>query len=229
MKVVVAGGHGVIGSRIVARIRGSGHEAVAASMRSGFDALAGTGMAEALAGADVVIDALNAPESVDPLRFFSDSTRNLLMAGGRAGVRHHVVVSIVGVDRLGQTAYFNGKLAQERLVASSGIPFSIVRSTQFVEFIESIADAMTSGDEVRVPPIHLQPIAVDDAAAAVVQVALSEPVNRIVEVAGAQRDRLDTLVERMLEARHDPRRVITDPDALYFGAVVREDTLLPAR
>ena len=197
-------------------------------MRSGFDALTGTGVAAAFAGASVVIDALNAPESADPLRFFTDSTRSLLTAGKRAGVRHHVVVSIVGVDRLGQTPYFNGKLAQEKLVASSGIPFSIVRSTQFVEFIPGIADAMTTGDEVRVPPIFLQPIRVDDAAAAVVRVALGEPVNRIVDVAGPERERLATLVTQMLEVHNDRRRIVVDEAARYFGAAVHEDTLVPA-
>lgn len=227
MKVVVAGGHGVIGSRIVAGIRSAGHIAIAASQRSGFDALTGTGLTAALDGADVLVDALNAPEPVDPLKFFTDSTRNLLMAAQRANVRHHVVMSIVGVDRLGQTAYFDGKLAQEVLVASSGVPFSIVRATQFVEFIPGIADAMTIGNEVRVPPIFLQPIPVDDAAAAIVRVALGDPVNGIADVAGPERERLATLVTRMLEPRGDRRRVVVDAAARYFGAVVLEDTLVP--
>lgn len=227
MKVVVVGGSGIIGSRIVSWLQAAGHLALAASKRSGVDTLTGSGLAAALDRADVVIDALNAPEAADPERFFADSTRTLLAAGQRAGVRHHVVVSIVGIDRLGQTAYFRGKLAQEQLVQAGTLPFTIVRSTQFLEFIGTIADAATVDGVVRVPPIFLQPISLDEAAAAVARVALGKPQNRIVEIAGPERHRLDELVTRVLQSRHDTRKVIADPDARYFGAVARPDTLLP--
>jgi uncharacterized protein YbjT (DUF2867 family) len=229
MKLVVIGGSGLIGSKLVAKLRDHGHEAVAASPASGVDTLTGEGLAEALHGASVVVDVSNSPSFEDAavLEFFETSTRNLLEAETAAGVTHHVALSVVGTDRLLESGYFRGKIAQERLIESSSTPYSIVHATQFFEFVESIAQAATDGDTVRLPPVLVQPLAADDAAAAVGRVAVGQPLNGIVEVAGPEQFRLDELVRRGLRARHDPRQVIADPQAQYFGAELGERTLVP--
>jgi len=229
MKLVVIGGSGLIGSKLVARLREHGHEAVAASPASGVNTLTGEGLPEALHGASVVVDVSNSPSFEDAavLEFFETSTRNLLEAEKAAGVTHHVALSVVGTDRLLESGYFRGKIAQERLIESSSSPYSIVHATQFFEFVKSIAQAATDGDTVRLPPVLVQPLAADDAAAAVGRVAVGEPLNGIVEVAGPEQFRLDELVRRGLRAGHDPRQVIADPQARYFGAELGERTLVP--
>jgi uncharacterized protein YbjT (DUF2867 family) len=229
MKLVVIGGSGLIGSKLVASLSSAGHAALAASPSSGVDTLSGDGLADALEGATVVVDVSNSPSFEDAavLEFFETSTRNLLRAEEAAGVGHHVALSVVGAARLTGSGYFRGKLAQERLIESSSRPFSIVHATQFFEFVKTIVDAATDGDTVRLAPVLVQPMAADDVAAAVGRVALGAPVNGIVEVAGPERFRLDELVRRRLRARQDPRRVVADPRARYFGAELGEDTLLP--
>ena len=229
MKLVVIGGSGLIGSKLVARLCEHGHEAVAASPASGVNTLTSEGLPEALHGASVVVDVSNSPSFEDAavLEFFETSTRNLLEAEKAAGVTHHVALSVVGTDRLLESGYFRGKIAQERLIESSSSPYSIVHATQFFEFVKSIAQAATDGDTVRLPPVLVQPLAADDAAAAVGRVAVGEPLNGIVEVAGPEQFRLDELVRRGLRAGHDPRQVIADPQARYFGAELGERTLVP--
>ena len=229
MKLVVIGGSGLIGSKLVARLCEHGHEAVAASPASGVNTLTGEGLPEALHGASVVVDVSNSPSFEDAavLEFFETSTRNLLEAEKAAGVTHHVALSVVGTDRLLESGYFRGKIAQERLIESSSTPYSIVHATQFFEFVESIAQAATDGDTVHLPPVLVQPLAADDAAAAVGRVAVGQPLNGIVEVAGPEQFRLDELVRRGLRAGHDPRQVIADPQAQYFGAELGERTLVP--
>jgi uncharacterized protein YbjT (DUF2867 family) len=227
MQIVVVGGTGMAGSKIVAQLRDAGHDAVPAARGTGVDTVTGVGLGKALDRADVLIDASNARRSPDPERFFSESARMLLAAAAEAGVKHVVVLSIVGVDRLGDTGYFRGKQRQEELVRESGLPFSIVRSTQFVEFVGTIADAATRDGVVRLPPIFLQPIAVDEAARAVCGVALGTPLNAVVDVAGPTRFRLDQLVAQTLESANDSRRVIADTDARYFGARVSDASLIP--
>jgi uncharacterized protein YbjT (DUF2867 family) len=229
MKVVVIGGSGLIGSKLVIKLRELGHEAVAASPNSGVNTLTGEGLAEALQGASVVVDVSNSPSFDDAavLEFFETSTRNLLAAEAVAGVGHHVALSVVGTDRLPESGYFRAKMAQEKLIENSSIPYSIVRATQFFEFITSIAQAGTEGDAVRLAPVLIQPMAAEDVAAAVGRVSVGSPVKGIVEVAGPEQFRLDELIRRALSARHDPRQVITDPQARYFGAELGERTLLP--
>ena len=229
MKIVIIGGTGLIGSKLVSRLREHGHDAVPASPASGVDTLTGEGLPEALEGAAVVVDVSNSPSFDDAavLHFFETSTRNILAAEAAAGVRHHVALSVVGTDRLAESGYFRAKIAQERLIAAASIPYSIVHATQFFEFIKSMADAATDGDTVRLAPVLIQPIAADDVARAVGRVAVASPVNGIVEVAGPQQFRLDDLVRRSLDARHDPRVVIADPRSRYFGAQLGERTLLP--
>jgi uncharacterized protein YbjT (DUF2867 family) len=230
MKVVVIGGTGLIGSRLVARLREHGHEALAAAPNTGVDTLTGEGLADALAGADVVVDVSNSPsfEAEAVLEFFETSTHNLLAAEQTAGVGHHVALSVVGTERLSESGYFRGKIAQERRIVASPIPYSIVHATQFFEFLEGIAAEATVGDTVRVPPVMIQPIAADDVAAALGRIAVGPPRNAIVEVAGPEQFRLDELIRRRLRMKHDPRRVIADPQAGYFGARLRQRTLLPA-
>jgi uncharacterized protein YbjT (DUF2867 family) len=230
MKIVVIGGSGLIGSKVVSNLREHGHEAVAASPGSGVNTVTGEGLAEALAGASVVVDVSNSPSFEDAavLEFFETSTRNLLAAEAAAGVRHHVGLSVVGTERLSESGYFRAKIAQEKLIKGSSIPYSIVHATQFFEFIKSIAQAATDGNTVRLAPVLIQPIAADDVATAVGKVSVGSPVNGIVEVAGPQQFRLDELMRRGLSARHDPREVITDPDARYFGAHLSERTLVPS-
>jgi uncharacterized protein YbjT (DUF2867 family) len=229
MKLVVIGGSGLIGSKLVTRLRDHGHEAVPASPNTGVDTLTGEGLADAVRGADVVVDVSNSPSFEDRavLEFFETSTRNLLDAEAAAGVGHHVALSVVGNDRLPDSGYLRAKAAQEKLIAGSSIPYSIVRATQFFEFVGRIADEATDGDTVRLPPVLFQPMAADDVAAAVGRVAVAEPLDGIVEVAGPEQFRFDDLVRRALTARHDPRTVVADPDARYFGTVLEEGSIVP--
>jgi uncharacterized protein YbjT (DUF2867 family) len=231
MKVVVIGGTGLIGSKLVALIRERGHVAVAASPASGVDTTTGAGLAEVLDGSDVVVDVSNAPSFDEQVAkpFFETSTRNLLAAEGVAGVEHHVILSVVGTNRLVESGYFRAKLAQEALVASSPIPYSIVHATQFFEFFRSIAGFSMQGGSVHLPPVLAQPMAADDVAAAMATVALGAPLNGIVEVAGPVEMRLDAFVRQGLEASNDPTAVVADPRALYFGIHVAERTLMPER
>jgi uncharacterized protein YbjT (DUF2867 family) len=231
MKIVIIGGTGLIGSKLVNKLRDQGHQAVPASPDTGVNTLTGEGLADGLDGADVVVDVSNSPSFEDAavLRFFETSTRNLLAAEAAAGVGHHVALSVVGTgsDGLSESGYIRAKVAQENLIRSSSIPYSIVHATQFYEFIKGIADASTVGDTVRVAPVLIQPMAAEDVASALARVAVGPPVNGVVEVAGPQPVRLNELVRRRLAADHDPREVIPDPQARYFGAVLGERTLLP--
>jgi uncharacterized protein YbjT (DUF2867 family) len=229
MKIVVIGGSGLIGSKLVNKLRQSGHEALAASPSSGVNTLTGEGLAEALKGASVVVDVSNAPswEDAAVLKFFETSTRNLLTYESAAGVGHHVALSVVGTERMLESGYFRAKLAQENLIKGSSIRYSIVRATQFFEFAKSIADLSTEGDKVRLPPVFIQPMAADDVASAVSRIAMDPPVNGTVEVGGPERFRLDEFVRRDLAARKDPREVIADPQARYYGIKVSEGTLVP--
>ena len=229
MKIVVIGGTGLIGSKVVTLLTESDHEAVPASPRLGVNTLTGEGLAEALAGASVVVDVSNAPsfEPAAVLEFFETSTRNLLAAEAVAGVGHHVALSIVGIDRSPDNGYFQAKLAQEQLIAAGPIPYSIVRATQFFEFIDGIADAATVGDDVHIAPVAFQPMAADDVARAVAGVAVKSPLNGRVEIAGPERLRFDDVIRRRLRARNDARQVIADPRASYFGAVPSEQSLVP--
>ncbi|MEV0590645.1 SDR family oxidoreductase [Nonomuraea cavernae] len=229
MKIVVIGGSGLIGRKVVNDLRGRGHEAVPASPSSGVDTLTGAGLAAALQGAPVVVDVSNSPSFEDKaaLDFFRTSTRNLLAAEAEAGVGHHVALSVVGTERLSESGYFRAKNAQEELIKESSIPYSIVRATQFFEFVKSIAEAGSEGDAIRMPTALIQPIAAGDIADAVADVAVGPPVNGVVEVAGPERFHLDDLVRRGLSAWRDPREVVPDPHARYFGIELAEDTLIP--
>jgi uncharacterized protein YbjT (DUF2867 family) len=229
MKIVVIGGTGLIGSKLVAILRVQRHEVVAASPNSGVNTITGEGLAEVLEGASVVVDVSNSPSFEDAavLAFFETSTRNLLAAEAEAGVRHHVALSVVGTERLLESGYFRGKIAQEKLIKSSSIPYSIVHATQFFEFVKSIAAAATEGNQVRLAPVLIQPMAADDVASAVGRVAVGVPVNGTVEVAGPEPIRLDELIRQGLRAQNDPREVIADPSARYFGAMLTERMLLP--
>jgi uncharacterized protein YbjT (DUF2867 family) len=229
MKIVILGGTGLIGSKLVEKLREQGHEAVPAAPNTGVDTLTGEGLAEALAGASIVVDVSNSPSFEDAavMEFFQTSTRNILAAEAGAGVVHHVALSVVGSERLPESGYMRAKVAQEKLIASSSIPYSIVHATQFFEFIMRIADSATEGNTVRIPPVLFQPMAADDVASAVGRVAVGVPVNGIVEVAGPEKFRFDELVRRVLAARNDPRVVIADPQARYFGALLEEGSLIP--
>jgi uncharacterized protein YbjT (DUF2867 family) len=229
MKIVVIGGTGLIGAKVVDQLTESGHEAVAASPRLGINTITGEGLAEALVGASVLVDVSNAPSFEDHavLEFFQTSTRNLLAAEAAAGVGHHVALSIVGVDRSPDNGYFRAKVAQEQLIASGPIPYSIVRATQFFEFIDGIADAATTGNDVHIAPVAFQPMAADDVARAVAGAAVNAPLNGRVEIAGPDQLRFDDVIRRRLRARNDERRVVADPRAPYFGAVPREQSLVP--
>ena len=229
MKIVVIGGSGLIGSKLVRKLREHGHDVVAASPDSGVNTLTGEGLAEAIAGADVVVDVSNSPSFEDAavLNFFETSTGNLLKAEGAAGVGHHVALSVVGTERLSESGYFRAKIAQEKLIRRSSIPYSIVHATQFFEFLERIADDATDGNTVRLAPVLIQPMAAEDVASAVGRISVGSPVNGIVEVAGPQQFRLDKLIRLLLSERDDPRQVITDPHARYFGAELGERTLVP--
>jgi uncharacterized protein YbjT (DUF2867 family) len=230
MKIVVIGGSGLIGSKLVAKLREHGHEAVPASPGTGVNTVTGEGLTEAVRGASVVVDVSNSPslEDAAALEFFEGSTRNLLDAEATAGVGHHVALSIVGTDRLPDSGYYRAKLTQEKLIASSPIPYSIVHATQFFEFIEHIAQAATDGDTVRVAPVPTQPMAADDVASALARVSEGAPLNGIVEIAGPERIRLDELIRRVLNARRDPRQVVADSQAPYFGGQLGQHTLVPA-
>ena len=229
MKIVVIGGSGLIGSKLVRKLREHGHQVVAASPDTGVNTLTGEGLAEAIAGAAVVVDVSNSPsfEGAAVLKFFETSTGNLLKAEAAAGVGHHVALSVVGTDRLSESGYFRAKIAQEKLIRSSSIPYSIVHATQFFEFLKRIADDATDGDTIRLAPVLIQPMAAEDVASAVARVSVGSPVNGIVEVAGPQQLRLDELIRRFLSERDDPREVITDPHARYAGAELGERTLVP--
>ncbi|HZX84503.1 MAG TPA: SDR family oxidoreductase [Reyranella sp.] len=229
MKIVVIGGTGLIGSKTVAILRQAGHEVVAASPNSGVNTITGQGLKEAVAGAEVVIDLANSPSFEDKavLEFFQTSGRNLHAAEAAAGVRHHVALSIVGTDRTPDNGYFHAKVAQEKLIEASGIPYTIIRSTQFMEFLGGIAKSGTVGDKVRIPPGLFQPIAADDVAAVVVDVALALPRNGIVEIAGPERAPFNEIVARYLKAVGDRREVVRDPEARYFGGRVEERSLVP--
>ena len=229
MKIVVIGGTGLIGSKLVGKLRTHGHEAVAAAPNTGVNTITGEGLAEVLKGASVVVDVSNSPslEGAEALTFFQTSTRNLLAAEAEAGVRHHVALSVVGTDRLLESSYFRAKIAQEHLIQGSSIPYSIVHATQFFEFVKSIAAAATVGNQVRLPPVLIQPMAANDVACAVLKVAVAAPVNGIVEIAGPETFRFDELIRESLRAQNDPREVVADAGARYFGAVLTERTLIP--
>ncbi len=229
MKIVVIGGSGLIGSKLVKQLRDGGHDVVAASPNSGVNTVTGAGLKEALQGASVVVDVSNSPsfEDAAAMAFFETSTRNLLAAEAAAGVGHHVALSVVGSERLTDSGYFRAKIAQEKLIKASAIPYTIVHATQFYEFVKNIAGSATDGDTVRLAPVLIQPMAADDVASAVAAIALGKPVKGTVEVAGPEQIRLDALVRRGLGARKDPRRVVADPQAPYFGAVLGERTLVP--
>jgi uncharacterized protein YbjT (DUF2867 family) len=229
MKLAIVGGTGLIGSKLVEKLTEHGHAAVPASPATGVNTLTGEGLADLLAGTDVVVDVSNSPSFDDAavLEFFETSTRNLLAAEQAAEVRHHVALSVVGTDRLQESGYFRAKIAQEELIASSTIPYSIVHATQFFEFLESIAQAATEGDTVRLAPVLIQPMAADDVAAAVGRVSVGEPLNGTVEVAGPEQFRLDELIAGRLRDIGDPRKVASDPHARYFGAELTERMLVP--
>ncbi|MEU0568939.1 SDR family oxidoreductase [Nonomuraea sp. NPDC005983] len=229
MKIVVIGGTGLIGSKLVAKLGEHGHEAVAASPNTGVNTLTGEGLAEVLTGASVVIDVSNSPsfEPAAVLRFFETSTRNLLSAEKAAGVGHHVALSVVGTERMPENGYFRAKIAQEQLIEKSGLPFSLVHATQFFEFVRGIADEATDGDTVRIAPVLFQPIAGEEVAQAVGRVAVGQPLNGRVEVGGPEQSRMDEFFRDALAAWGDPRTVVTDPQARYFGSVPGERTLVP--
>jgi uncharacterized protein YbjT (DUF2867 family) len=228
MKIVVIGGTGLIGSKTVAILRQRGHEVVAASPNTGVNTITGEGLKEALAGAQVVIDLANSPSFEDKavLEFFETSERHLLPAEVSAGVQHHVALSIVAVDRT-DNGYFRAKLAEEKLIQASGVPYTIVRATQFMEFLRGIADMSAEGNIVKLPPVLFQPIAADDVAANVAEAALAAPRNGIVEIAGPERAPFNEIVARYLKAVGDPRQVVSDPEARYGGGRVEERSLVP--
>jgi uncharacterized protein YbjT (DUF2867 family) len=229
MKVVVIGGTGLIGSKLVNKLREHGHEAVAASPASGVDTLTGAGLPEVLAGAQVLVDVSNSPSFEDAavLKFFETSTRNQLSAEAAAGVGHHVALSVVGADRAPDSGYMRAKIAQESLIKAGKVPYTIVRATQFFEFVGRIADECTDGNNVRLSPALMQPIAADDVAAGLARVVLEPPVNGTVELAGPEPIRMDELCRRLLTAKHDPRQVTADIHVRYFGAELNDRSLTP--
>src|SRR6266699_1546380 len=229
MEIVVIGGSGLIGSKLVTKLREHGHDAAAASPNTGVNTLTGDGLAEVLKGASVVVDVSNSPSWDDAvvLKFFETSTRNLLSYEGAAGVGHHVALSVVGTDQLSESGYFRAKIAQEKLIKESSIPYSIVHATQFFEFLKGLADISMVGDKVHLSPVLFQPMAAEGVASGVARVAVGLPVNGIIEIAGPEQFRLDELVRRRLASLKDPREVIADPNARYSGAKISEKTLLP--
>ncbi len=229
IKIVVIGGTGLIGTKLVNNLRQRGHEVLAASPSSGVDAFTGEGLAEALKGAQVVVDVANAPlwEDKAVMEFFQTAGRNLLAAEAAAGVRHHVALSIVGADRLPASGYLRAKITQEKLIKASGIPFTIVRSTQFFEFAKGIVQSATEGQTVRLSPALFQPIAADDVAAALTDVALAEPLSGTIEIAGPEPIRMDEFGRRFLSATRDPRKVTADVHAHYFGTELSDQSLTP--
>jgi uncharacterized protein YbjT (DUF2867 family) len=229
MKIVVIGGSGLIGKKVVTNLRQQSHEVVAASPSSGVNTVTGEGLAQALAGAQVVVDVANAPSWEDNavLAFFETSGRNLLASEAAAGVGHHVALSVVGTERLLASGYFRAKMAQEKLIKASPIPYTIVRATQFFEFVGGIAKSATEGQTVRLPPVLMQPIVSDDVAAGMADAALAEPLNGTVDLAGPEPIRQDDLVRQFLNATRDARTVITDSNALYYGIAVNDESLTP--
>ncbi len=229
MKIVVIGGTGLIGKKVVARLVAQGHDVLAAAPQTGVNALTGEGLAEALAGAQVVVDVANSPSFEDQavLNFFETSGRNLAAAEKAAGVSHHVALSVVGTDKLSESGYFRAKIAQEALIRGAGIPYTIVRSTQFLEFLGGIVQSAAQGDTIRLPAALIQPIASDDVAHAVADCAMAAPVNGMVEIAGPERYPMSDLVQRYLKAIGDARTAVADPAARYFGAPLQEGTLVP--
>ena len=229
MKIVVIGGTGLIGSKLVTKLRAHEHDAVAAAPNTGVNTLTGEGLAEALKGASVVVDVSNSPswEDAAVLKFFETSTRNLLNYEADAGVKYHVALSVVGTDRLSESGYFRAKIAQEKLIKESSIPYTIVHATQFFEFLKGLADISVDGGKVRLPHVLFQPMAADDVASGVARVAVGPPVNGIVEIGGPEQFRVDELVRRRLASLKDPREVIADPNARYSGAKLSERTLVP--
>lgn len=231
MKVVVIGGTGLIGTKLVSKLKSLGHEAVAASPSTGVNVLTGEGLAVVLKGANVVVDVANSPsfETQASLEFFQAAGKNIFAAEKDAAVGHHVVLSIVGTDRFPESGYFQAKLAQENLVKASGVPYTIVRATQFFEFLGAIAQSGTAGKTVRLPPVFLQPIAAEDVAAALLNVVLEKPLNGIVEIAGPERFFMPDAIRLYLQATNDPRVVVADSQAGYFGAKLSETTLVPEK
>lgn len=229
MKIVVIGGSGLIGTKLVNKLRQLGHEVVAASPSSGVNTITGEGLAEALAGAQVVVDVANSPSFEDKaaLEFFETSGRNLLAAEATAGVGHHVALSVVGAAHIPDSGYMRAKIAQEKLIKSAGIPYTLLRATQFFEFMSAIAQSATDGQTVRLPSAFMQPVMSDDVAAALVDITLGEPVNGIVELAGPDRLRFDELIRRFLSANQDTRQVVADTHARYFGAELDDYSLIP--
>lgn len=230
MKIVVIGGTGLIGSKVVQRLRDAGHEAVVAAPSTGVDILTGAGLEDAMAGTDVVVDLANSPsfEAQAALDFFQTAGRNVLGAEARAGVRHHVALSVVGTEKLSAVGYFRGKSAQETLIRESGIPYTIIHSTQFLEFLPGIIQSGTEGETVRLPSALVQPIAAEDVADAVTRHALGEPANGIVDIAGPERESMAGFAQRYMTGTQDPRKVVSDPHALYFGVELEQDTLVPS-
>jgi uncharacterized protein YbjT (DUF2867 family) len=229
MKIVVIGGTGLIGSKLVNKLREQGHEPVAAAPNTGVNTLTGEGLPEVLKGASVVVDVSNSPSWDDAavLNFFTISTRNLLTHEAAASVGHHVALSVVGTDLLSESGYFRAKIAQEKLIKESSIPYSIVHATQFFEFLKGLADISVVDGKVHLPPVLFQPMAAEDVASGVARVAVGQPVNGIVEIGGPEQFRVDELVRRRLASLKDPREVIADPNALYSGAKLSERTLVP--
>ena len=223
MKIVVIGGTGLIGSKLVKKLRDSGHEAVAASPNSGVNSVTGEGLPEALKGASVVVDVSNSPDWEDSavLKFFETSTRNLLSYEAAAGVGRHVALSVVGTQQLGESGYFRAKIVQEKLIKESSVPYTIVQATQFFEFLKGLADISMIGDKVHLPPALFQPMAADDVATALARIAVASPVNGTIEIGGPQPFRMDELVRRRLASLKDPREVVADPDARYSGHRIR--------
>jgi uncharacterized protein YbjT (DUF2867 family) len=229
MKIVVIGGTGRIGSKVVRRLRDRGHEVIAAAPQNGIDVLTGEGLEAAMVGTRVVVDLANSPSFEDEasLHFFRMAGLNLLAAETKTGVAHHVALSVVGTEKLSASGYFRAKLAQEKLIEAGPIPYTIVRATQFFEFVDGIADEGTVGDTVHLPPAYFQPMAAADVSSAVARVAAEAPLNGMTEVGGPEKLRLDELVRDVLARRNDPRTVLTDPRASYFGITPGESTLLP--
>ncbi len=228
MKIVIIGGTGLIGTKTTERLRKQGHEVIAAAPNTGVNTITGEGLKEALAGAEVVIDLANSPSFEDraAMEFFEISGRNLLAAGKAAGAKHHIALSVVGTEHLQDAGYFRAKLAQEKLIKASGIPYTIVHSTQFMEFLPAIAKSGAVGEAVHLSPAYVQPIASDDVADAMANVALAAPINGTIEISGPERVRMSELVARYLKASGDPRKVVTDPEALYFGARLNDNSLV---
>lgn len=231
MKIVVIGGTGLIGSRLVTKLREHGQEVIAAAPSSGVNSVTGEGLAEVLKGALVAVDVTNSPswEDAAVLKFFETSTRNLLTHEAAAGVAHHIALSVVGTDRLSESGFFRAKIAQEKLIKESSNPYTIVRATQFFEFLKGLADISMIGDKVHLPPVLFQPMAADDVASGVARIAVGPPANRIDEIGGPEQFRVDELVRRRLVSLNDPREVIADPNARYDGAKLSEKTLLPGK